>query len=82
VVSRSCAVLTSMALVIAAAAGWLLLGQRLGVPGYLAIVLVSLACMAHFPANLAASVRVCTTTRHILRTSAHVRGLGESTSVT
>ena len=39
------AVLTSISPVTAALAGWLVLGQRLGVPGYLAIVLVSVACV-------------------------------------
>jgi inner membrane transporter RhtA len=39
------AVLTSISPVTAAIAGWLVLGQHLGVPGYLAIVLVSVACV-------------------------------------
>ena len=39
------AVLTSISPVTAALAGWLVLGQRLDVLGYLAIVLVSLACV-------------------------------------
>ena len=39
------AVLTSISPVTAAIAGWIVLGQQLGVPGYLAIVLVSAACV-------------------------------------
>ena len=39
------AVLTSISPVTAAIAGWIVLGQQLGVPGYLAIVLVSTACV-------------------------------------
>ncbi len=39
------AVLMSISPVTAAVAGWLVLGQQLGVQGYLAIVLVSVACV-------------------------------------
>jgi inner membrane transporter RhtA len=39
------AILTSISPVTAAIAGWLVLGQQLGLTGYLAIVLVSVACV-------------------------------------
>jgi inner membrane transporter RhtA len=39
------AILTSISPVTAAIAGWLVLGQELGLAGYLAIALVSVACV-------------------------------------